>query len=353
VHGQAVTTAFLRDRLVERGGALTVVDDGPGGARGIVAARRRLGAVLRPLGTLVAAAFGRRGGGVAYLSVNANRGMVLTALLAGAARLAGRTIVLHHHTASHLARPRRVMRLLARAAGPSAVHVCVCATMAARLRALYAPAVQRTDVLSNIVTLDAAAPPASRTPPPVVRLGHLSNLSFEKGLTETVATLAALEARGVAARLVLAGPPVDAEVAAFLARVRAEFGARIEHRGPVYGAEKARFFADLDVFLFPTRYPNETQGIVNLEALAHGVPVVAYARCCISEDIDADAGLAVPLDAEFAAHAAAWIAAACGEPAARLERGARARARFETLHRAAAAELDRLLARLDGTAPPG
>lgn len=352
VDGQAVVTEFLLHALQRRGIAPAVVDIGPGGRHGWRALVRRMtgfGEAVRRL----AADIPWRRRRLTYLSLNANRGMLVTAGMAALAQAAGHRIIIHHHTSAHLERRWWTMVAVCLAAGRDAVHVCICEVMSARLRALYGGRVHDVRLLSNIVTVSAAGAVAGRSADDTIVLGHLSNLSFDKGLARAIETLRALRERNLAARLVLAGPCRSREIEAYVAASLGELAPHLEYRGPIYGDDKPAFFADIDVFVFPTSYANETQGIVNLEALAHGVPVVAYARCCISEDIDADAGLAVPLDAEFAAHAAAWIAAACGEPAARLERGARARARFETLHRAAAAELDRLLARLDGTAPPG
>jgi hypothetical protein len=60
----------------------------------------------------------------------------------------------------------------------------------------------------------------------------------------------------------------------------------IAYLGAIHGASKLKFFADINVFLFPSLYRNETQGIVNLEALAADLPVVAYGQCCIPSDLN-------------------------------------------------------------------
>ena len=69
---------------------------------------------------------------------------------------------------------------------------------------------------------------------------------------------------------------------------------------PVYGEEKRDFYKNIDVFLFPTIYQTETEGLVTLEALSAGVPVIAYGRACISENL-IQGGIIVPTDQDFVA----------------------------------------------------
>lgn len=47
------------------------------------------------------------------------------------------------------------------------------------------------------------------------------------------------------------------------------------YQGRKYGEEKEEAFDQSDIFVFPTYYPNETFGLVNLEAMAHKKPVVS------------------------------------------------------------------------------
>ena len=47
------------------------------------------------------------------------------------------------------------------------------------------------------------------------------------------------------------------------------------YQGRKYGEEKESAFEQSDIFIFPTYYPNETFGLVNLEAMAHKKPIVA------------------------------------------------------------------------------
>lgn len=47
------------------------------------------------------------------------------------------------------------------------------------------------------------------------------------------------------------------------------------YQGKKFGEEKEEFFNNADILAFPTFYSNETFGLVNLEAMAHHIPVVS------------------------------------------------------------------------------
>lgn len=48
----------------------------------------------------------------------------------------------------------------------------------------------------------------------------------------------------------------------------------IVYNGKKYGEEKASYFKNADIFVFPTFYYNETFGLVNLEAMEYKLPIV-------------------------------------------------------------------------------
>ncbi|HEX7804351.1 MAG TPA: glycosyltransferase family 1 protein [Pseudoxanthomonas sp.] len=108
------------------------------------------------------------------------------------------------------------------------------------------------------------------------------------------------------------------------------------------GAEVARHFASADLFLFPSH--SETFGNTTLEAMASGVPVVAFdygaAREHLRHGVD---GMAVDNDADFIA-AATQLAT---DDSLRQAMGERARHSMQRLHPAqVAADFDDLLAGL-------
>ena len=113
-----------------------------------------------------------------------------------------------------------------------------------------------------------AARAAWRVPAGAVVVGHLANLSVEKGSVDLVRAAAALPGH---VRVVLAGPAMpnfEQFWATFSGRDR------VTRLGPVTAAGKRDFFAGLDLFALPSR--SDSFGLVLLEAWANGVPVVVY-----------------------------------------------------------------------------
>jgi glycosyltransferase involved in cell wall biosynthesis len=81
-------------------------------------------------------------------------------------------------------------------------------------------------------------------------------------------------------------------MAVLVERAQAEAG-NIDYLGPVYGNNKDQFFRSIDVLVVPTIYKTEAAPLVCYEALAYGVPVIAFDRGAIAEIIDASTGLLI------------------------------------------------------------
>ena len=347
VHGAAVVTAAIADRLSAAHVAVRRCDISPGRlSRGAVYHLRRIWRVLAAAAA-IAENVGRPG--CVYISAAGGSGLLYNLVLAAVARLLRQRVFVHHHSFAYLDRDSAIMRLLTKIAGPAAIHVALCPRMAARLRERY-PAVARDMVLSNAAfhppggALEAKSAAA-------LRLGHMGNLADEKGLDLVLDLFREAAASGLAERLVLAGPPADEKAARAIAVAREVHGDGLDYRGPVYGADKDRFFADIDLFLFPTRYVNEAEPIVVFEAMARGVPVIAYGRGCIAEQLgegDEAAGMVVPSHEPFV-HRAAAVLRELAQTSERLAALRRATAtRMAGLHAEGARQLDDVLRALAG-----
>ena len=289
IHGQSVAAQALCDLLIDSGVRIRVVDTGPG-KRGSLIRRLRQEAKAN-LYVLLSTAR------TLYTSVNSNTGMLATILLCLVARLRVTRIVLHHQSYRYIGRHSVLMAMLARVGGSGAVHVVNCPEMGRQLEARY-PTIARTMSYSNVAVVDRRLQPVSRKQAQPV-IGHMSNLTQEKGLGRTIDAFREVRRCWPDAQLHLAGPSAAVGVAETIANAAAEFGNGFRYHGAVYGDDKQTFFDCIDVFAFPSLYRVETQGIVNLEAMACGKPVVAFAQCCIPGDIGNDGGCAVPRDADY------------------------------------------------------
>ena len=220
-------------------------------------------------------------------------------------------------------------RLQKRLYGPIAVRplvaaaeVVVCTTELEAERLVTYGATTRTAVVPLPVTPPGPGDgPAFRTrhgvPPEATVVLFLSRLDVKKGLDLLVAAMADLDAW-----LVVAGSG-DPEVSAGLDRALAgtPLGRRTVRVGFISGAEKDDAFAAADVFALPSR--NENFGIVVVEAMAAGLPVVVSDETYLHGEVSgAGAGAVCRVDAVSCRDALAPLVA---DAARRADAGHRAR----------------------------
>ncbi|WP_186767255.1 glycosyltransferase family 4 protein [Devosia ginsengisoli] len=326
-HGQSLCTQVLAERLAAHGVPLVRIDLNAAGAK-------PLSRLLSKLGRHLRLAFAAQDASCVYISANSNAGMWLTAAAAGVLRIRGKRLLIHHHAYDHVRRRRASMVALARAAGPRATHIVLGAGMARQLR-LNTPEAENTFVLNNAGLVDDTLL-GLRSSAAGLCLGHLSNLSGEKGIAEVVDLAIRLNRSGTPARLVVAGPATDEAARAAIARAREALGSAFTCLGPVSGGQKRDFFTRITHFVLPTRYRNEASPLVLLEAMAAGIPCIATDIGCIADDIGAGGGLVIPLADDFVATAARYLSEAHPAPDAR--------ARFSELRQAHEAQLSGLIA---------
>lgn len=192
--------------------------------------------------------------------------------------------------------------------------VAVSQGTAERLREINPAA--RVEVIGNGVERAAFAGPA-RAGRDVVFIGRLE--FGGKGLDLLLAAWAAVH-RHVEGDLVIAGGGPDEE------RVRREvarlgLGERVRFAGWVSGAAKWRLLGGARVAVVPSRH--ETFGMVALEAMATGTPVVAFDIPGLREVVPDGSGWRVP--AFDVAALAERIRAVCADPDLALTAGAAGR----------------------------
>jgi glycosyltransferase involved in cell wall biosynthesis len=256
-------------------------------------------------------------------------------------------IFVHHHSFSYVSEGHlsTVMRTNALR---KAVHVVLCEKMGVGIVQLYKISPSKIRVLSNAAFLDGVLMPMREgVEPGSLRVGFLSNITAEKGIFEFFAVLSKSEFNGLALQGVIAGP-VDAAVSSAFntSLVKNE---NVTYVGPVYGSDKSSFFSGIDVLFFPTRYPNEAQPVTILEALSHGVPVVAFARGCIEGMVPAGAGAVFPYSDGFVCQTIDALRLLAESPAALAKARYVAHMAFESQRATDRAVLDNLVAEIGGT----
>jgi len=243
---------------------------------------------------------GLQPGEILYCPANSSWGMAYDVAILGLGRLLGYRIVLHHHVYSYVDRYDWRMALVTRIVGSNGAHVVYCEKMREDFLGQYSTDAEFLFVPPTIVSSkEIVGSPRESPSERAFTLGFLSNLIIAKGLPEVLQTFERLKSEGCDVRLVVAGPCQEAAVQKMLDSLVARWGPTVEYRGPVYNGEKQRFYQDIDAFLFPTRYENESWGIVLTEALTAGCPVIAYDRGCIPYIVRNGCGLVIPRDEDY------------------------------------------------------
>ena len=343
VTGRSVVSVFMVQSFRDAGMAVVEVNISP-------RSRKAWVRLLRPaaFGTAIARLLTDRGRSirVVYLAVDGGLGMCLTIATVAAARLVGADVVLHHHTYGYLRRRTLRAACLMRMAGRDAPSIVQCPSMKDKLCRRYGLPEDLGFVLSNAVTV-APPPTPSRGADDgkagtAVSIGYLSVVSFEKGVDDAIDTTMAVAERRPGSRIVVAGPCDDGRARSYLLGAQRRHPGQVEYRGPLDELGKAAFFDSIDVFVFPSKYNHETQGIVNLEALAHGVPIIARGMGCIVEDFARAPAMVVRQDEDFVAVAADAIVGLASDGGLRaLRQGARRQ--FEILRSQAEEEHRRVV----------
>jgi glycosyltransferase involved in cell wall biosynthesis len=157
------------------------------------------------------------------------------------------------------------------------------------------------------------------------RIVFLSRLHPKKGIDRLLDAWKLLSARVPHAELIIAGPSEGGHGEEMQARARDLGLARVSFPGEKLGMEKRRLLASASAFVLPSH--NENFGMVVVEALAEGTPVVASFGTPWATLDEAGVGRWVPNDPEPMAAAMVAMLELRGEARAEVERRARAFAR--------------------------
>ncbi|MEO7205550.1 MAG: glycosyltransferase family 4 protein [Steroidobacteraceae bacterium] len=230
-----------------------------------------------------------------YLALSGGRGQFVDLLYVLISKLFRRPMYIHHHSYAYINSPSRLNRCFF-ALVRKENHIVLSPKMGTSLNRIYGLDPAAVRVVSNAAFYrqdDACTVRADESAP--LQLGFLSNITFEKGITEFFSVLAALTRRGIAYQAHIAGPVAPEARQSFEQLLHST--AHVHYAGPVYGEDKERFYRQLDIFLFPTRYVNEAEPLVIYEAMRRGVYIIACDRGSIGEMLRDGAGLVLPLEA--------------------------------------------------------
>jgi colanic acid biosynthesis glycosyl transferase WcaI len=242
-----------------------------------------------------------------YLALSGGPRQAFDLLVIAVAKARGLRVSVHHHSMAYLA-------------GRSTLVAVICCLLSGQDACIFLGERHREGfiqryrlrahafAISNAAFVPIERRAARSCAPAEIRLGFLANLEATKGLDRFLAAARVLSDGGHVVRTVIAGPFRDEACQALVAQAMVE-GLAL-YLGPVGGPAKQAFFDGIDIFVFPSRYRNETEPMVVLEAMAQGVPVIASAVGCIPDMLPP--GFAIPLGGDSDADAAA-LATAIGE----------------------------------------
>jgi glycosyltransferase involved in cell wall biosynthesis len=322
VHGMSAVNGAVRAQLGRSGITLVSINiAAPSLDRSLGTRLARLPNALR--GMLRFGTRARRGDTL-YMSVSGGFGQLYEVLFLLLARLHGMRIFLHHHSYAYLDQRKALSGVLVSIAGSDATHIALSDGMAAKLRRTYHQA-ERIVAISNAVLLFEEAGSSVTHHQALAKIGFLGNIGAEKGIFEFLAIAEKLEAIDIRVQVLLAGPFQDSKIER-LVRERLTRLRSVVYVGPKYGEDKAAFFREIDVLLFPTR--NDADPLTIHEAMMHGVPVIAYGRGAIGEIVFPGCGLVIDPAMDFVDRAVAQLQAWKESPQALQQASKAARERF-------------------------
>ena len=123
---------------------------------------------------------------------------------------------------------------------------------------------------------------------PIKRILFVSNLFPAKGMFDLLHIMKILKETGTEVQLYIVGEFMRRKYRRRFYRMRDKFrlNESVHLMGPRFGTEKWKAYQDADIFLFPTRFKQESFPLVVLEAMQFGLPVITSRIGAIPEIID-------------------------------------------------------------------
>lgn len=290
VHGMAVATALLAARLGARFDVRRF-DIAATAHSGVAALDLLLRMILATV-TLARYSFSllHRRPRCVVVALSAGFAKLFDLIAIAIALTFGRTVYVTHHSFAVIdGRTRQRLLALCQPMLRRCGHIVLCDAMRSALLTAWQLPPDQVVVLSNAalvnesISTTADAHEAIEPEREEIRLGFIANLCADKGLWTFLDVVDRLKNEGCAVSALIAGPvePPDSALEQAL-RDRLSRMSGVAWLGAVHGDRRAAFYQSVDLLVFPTVYLHESEPLVILEALAHGVPVVTTRRGCIA-----------------------------------------------------------------------
>lgn len=220
---------------------------------------------------------------VYYMSVSGGLGMVFEILpwiLAGF--LSGKRIM-HHHSFNYIYRKSFLMTVMQSLHKGNIVNLFLCNKHRSLFLAKYGRVnAGNCEVVSNEFVLKSEEKEKEERDISRLVVGHLSNLTFEKGFSKVIEVFERLKDRlDICFRI--AGPVNDDKVKGLLDRYTMMYPDKFVYDGAVYGDVKDNWYRSIDIFLFPSMYRNETYPLVVVEAVSYNVLPLTTSIACMPD----------------------------------------------------------------------
>jgi glycosyltransferase involved in cell wall biosynthesis len=230
-----------------------------------------------------------------YMGLHAGVRQYADLIYIAVALLFGKPCFVHHHAFGYITKPKLSLKLIAKWTPRRITHVALCDEMKEGLSRAYKIRSEDIHVCSNAAVLKfTSRDEVHLRPIRKLTIGYLANICEEKGIFEYLALIRLLASLNVAVDAVVAGPVGVNISTRFFEELRETFGCR--YLGPVYGADKVQFYRQIDALVFPTKYFNEAEPVVLLEAASYGVTCISTPRGCITSMLAPGLGTVVPED---------------------------------------------------------
>lgn len=327
--GQSHINAALRDGFRRAMQSCYVQNIGPGDVSGIRYHLNRWRRVTMALLRLIVTKEDKL-----FLSSEAGFGSLYLLLIFAVARGRRRVTFLHHHVYSYIANPSWLHELLMRLVGPKCTHILLSPRMATAFQVRFGSH-RRYMTLHNSIFVDEAlraGRPDRQLDVTHLTIGFIGRLERAKGFDDFLSLLDRLHG-DARFHFVVAGDHEQTEFREELHWKRAELGSRLDLRGFIRDHEKARFFSDIDVLVFPSKYRNEASPMVCYEALAMGVPVLVTDVGAVSDIVDEGSGRVFELGPDMLNAMEERLRIYAAEPSTLGEAQRAAAARYRVLER--------------------